>query len=203
MSKTKSEDPQDMEDSYMENGDWDSDDEKEDDHDDYEDAEEEEEMTHAEHKLNGNKYYQLKDYRGAIGNYTLAIETAKMDLDVLDRENDMEDTDAAAANNKSKDELKSLLAAYYGNRSAAFQMLLKYGEALEDCDSAISYNPTFIKAHFRKAKILTTLGRLDEASKAYSMGMIHDPCNATGMKERRELGTIQKCVKMDQTCLAK
>jgi len=202
MSKTKSEDPQDMEDSYMENGDWDSDDEKEDDHDDYEDAEEEEEMTHAEHKLNGNKYYQLKDYRGAIGNYTLAIETAKMDLDVLDRENDMEDTDAAAANNKSKDELKSLLAAYYGNRSAAFQMLLKYGEALEDCDSAISYNPTFIKAHFRKAKILTTLGRLDEASKAYSMGMIHDPCNATGMKERRELETVQKRVKMAQACLA-
>ena len=33
--------------------------------------------THSEHKQNGNDSYKRKDYRGAISNYTLAIDLAK------------------------------------------------------------------------------------------------------------------------------
>jgi DnaJ family protein C protein 7 len=82
-------------------------------------------------------------------------------------------------------------------------MVLEYQEALEDCDRAIQVDQKFIKAHFRKAKVLTTLGRLDEALKAYSYGLIHDPNNANAIKERTEVQTIQKRFQLANEVLLK
>lgn len=115
------------------------------------------------------------DYRGAIGHYTLAIETAKTDLE---------------SSNESVQ--VSILASYYSNRAAAFSMLLQYETAISDCDEAISVDPSFAKAHFRKARTLTTQGQVKEAIKAYSLGMIYDSNNAAAILDKDELLTLEK-----------
>jgi DnaJ family protein C protein 7 len=138
-----------------------------------------EHLTPADHKENGNKAYQAKDYSTASTHYTLAIELAQLELE-------------SESDTKKANELKTLLASYYGNRAAASTMILKYNDALEDCNHAIEIDPKFIKAHFRKAKILTTLGRLDDALKAYSYGLVHDPNNSNAIKERGEVETLKK-----------
>ena len=118
------------------------------------------------------------DYRGAIAHYTLAIETAKSEL---------EDADESVAT-----ETRPLLASYYGNRAAAFTMILKYRDAIEDCDAALAVDPTFAKAHTRKGKLQMTLGDLDGAKKSFSLGMIRDPNDSAMLKQKEEVDTMQK-----------
>mmetsp|Transcript_8069 Transcript_8069/g.10858 ORF Transcript_8069/g.10858 Transcript_8069/m.10858 type:complete len:586 (-) Transcript_8069:172-1929(-) len=136
-------------------------------------------VGHAEHKDNGNACYLKGDYRGAIAHYTLAIETARSDL------ND-ELTD------EETKELKTLLASYYSNRAAAFTMILKHDEAITDCDSAIEHNPDFFKAFTRKAKILTTKGDLDGALKTFSLALVRDPNNAKTIKDKDEVLEVKQ-----------
>lgn len=119
----------------------------------------------------------MKDYRAAIGHYTLAIETA----------NEMKDEEEVAP---------SILASYYSNRAAAFSMILQYENAMIDCDEAIRVQPSFTKAHFRKARTLTTQGQVREAIKAYSLGMVHDPNNSMAVKEKTELETLERRFKL-------
>lgn len=160
------------------------------------------ELTHAEHKANGNAAYQQKQYRTAIGHYTLAIGLSKEELELLKNQQ----AEDESSNNNLKavlPQLATLLASYYGNRAAAFTMLLEHQEALDDCDRAIQVDPKAIKAYFRKAKILFTLGRLDESLKAYSYGMIHDPNNAKAIKERADVQTIQKRFQLANEALQK
>ncbi len=113
-----------------------------------EDGEEEVQLSHADHKENGNSAYKAKDYRGAIMHYTLAIET----------------TTTTTSNEIDKD----ILATYYNNRAAAATMILQYEDALEDCNYILTFNPSFVKAYTRKAKILTLVGRLKEAKEVYT-----------------------------------
>jgi len=120
----------------------------------------------------------LKDYRGAIAHYTLAIEAAKSDL---------EDADEPLAT-----ETRPLLASYYGNRAAAFTMILKYRDAIEDCDAALAVDPTFTKAHTRKGKLQMTLGDLDGAKKSFALGMIRDPNDSAMLNQKEEVDTMQK-----------
>jgi len=61
---------------------------------------------------------------------------------------------------------KQILASYHSNRAAASTMILRYDDALFDCDRAVELDPTFLKARIRKAKVLTSLGRWKEASAA-------------------------------------
>eukprot|EP00561_Arcocellulus_cornucervis_P013447 CAMPEP_0185804310 /NCGR_PEP_ID=MMETSP1322-20130828/3173_1 /TAXON_ID=265543 /ORGANISM="Minutocellus polymorphus, Strain RCC2270" /LENGTH=535 /DNA_ID=CAMNT_0028500275 /DNA_START=17 /DNA_END=1621 /DNA_ORIENTATION=- len=144
--------------------------------------EEEEEviLTHAEHKAQGNELYKSKDYRGAIAHYTLAIEAAKSEL---------EDADA---DEFVATETTSLLASYYGNRAAALTMILKYRDAIEDCDAALAVDPSFTKAYVRKAKLQMTLGDLDGAKKSFSLGMVRDPNDSAMLKQKEEVDTIKK-----------
>lgn len=148
------------------------------------------EVSHADHKANGNECYKKKDYRGAIAHYTLAIETAKMEIDD-------DDAGTAAA------ETKPLLATYYGNRASAFTMLLKYKEALEDCDAALVVDPSFTKAYFRKAKVQTTVGDLDGAIKSYSLGMIRDPNDSKIIADKEEISTLKQRLDLSRDLLAK
>uniref|UniRef100_A0A7S0GMX5 J domain-containing protein n=1 Tax=Proboscia inermis TaxID=420281 RepID=A0A7S0GMX5_9STRA len=127
------------------------------------------------------------DYRGAIAQYTLAIEIAKTEID--------QDSNAATS------DLTKQLASYYGNRAAAFTMLLKYREAIADCDEAITHDRAFIKAHSRKAKVLTTLGDIDGAIIAYGKGLIHDPNNASIVKEKDDIIRIKNRFELAKQCV--
>ena len=125
-------------------------------------------------------YGTHQDYRGAIAHYTLAIEAAKSELEDAD-------TDESVAA-----ETAPLLASYYGNRAAALTMILKYRDAIEDCDAALAIDPSFTKAYVRKAKLQMTLGDLDGAKKSFSLGMVRDPNDSAMLKQKEEVDTIQK-----------
>ena len=71
-------------------------------------------------------------------------------------------------------------------------MILKYRDAIEDCDAALAVDPTFTKAHTRKGKLQMTLGDLDGAKKSFSLGMIRDPNDSAMLKQKEEVDTMQK-----------
>ena len=77
----------------------------------------------AEAKKNaGNEKYKAADYYGAVDEYTAAIA------------------------------LEPRNPAYYGNRSAAYQMLSKFDKVIEDCEVALQLDPRFAKVFSRLAK---------------------------------------------------
>ena len=86
---------------------------------------------HEALKEAGNKAFLNNDYELAIEKYSQAIQQS------ADKPNHI----------------------YFANRANAFQELGKHQECLADCCMALSLNPLFIKAHYRKAKALMGLGK--------------------------------------------
>uniref|UniRef100_A0A7S1B407 Uncharacterized protein n=1 Tax=Corethron hystrix TaxID=216773 RepID=A0A7S1B407_9STRA len=151
----------------------------------YEDDEDEDEVvkSHADHKIDGNDCYRLKDYRTAIAHYTLAILTAEGELsNLVNNEGDLKNND----DKEQVSSVSSMIAQYYGNRSAAQSMLLKHTEVIADCDAALRHDPLFVKAYFRKARAEVLLGRVDAAAKTFTAGLIKDPSNAAARKEKTD-----------------
>lgn len=65
----------------------------------------------------------------------------------------------------------------YSNRSAAYAMLGKYQQALEDAESTITLKPDWAKGYSRKGSALAYLNKLDDSIKAYEKGLLLDPNN--------------------------
>lgn len=84
-------------------------------------------------------------------------------------------------------------------------MLLQYAEAIRDCDAALEADPSssWGKAHVRKAKAYTALGRIDDAIKSYSLGMVRDPNNASLVKEKEELVKMKRRYELAEGLMAK
>jgi len=143
-----------------------------------------EKLSHGEHKERGNACYKLKDYRGAIAWYTLAIETSNSG------------SDSGSSDIVEKD----VLATYYNNRAAASTMMLLYSDALSDCDAILSFHPSFVKALLRKAKVLTILGRLEEANQLYSEALVLDHSNVN-VNLQKEVKTLLQRVALIQSLL--
>ena len=152
-------------------------------------------MTHGEHKLQGNEFYKKKDYRSAIASYTNAIDLALVAFESLSKEG--EEAKPAA------DELSMTIASYYGNRSAALLMILKYEDVIEDCTSAIKFNSTMVKAYFRKAKTQVTIGLVNDALKTYTLGLCRDPNNAGALKERDQAKDVLRRLDLAKSCITK
>lgn len=108
----------------------------------------------ADLKAQGNEKYKVKDYKGAISLYTKAIQ--------LDSNN----------------------PAYYGNRAASYLMIQSYKEACADCDTILSLDSSNVKAYFRKANALKGMGMYDQALDIINQGLILDPNNSAGLKDR-------------------
>jgi tetratricopeptide (TPR) repeat protein len=164
----------------------------------YED-EEEAALTHAEHKENGNKAYKAKDYRGAIMHYTLAIETAS----ALGHGHKHGHESTLASDSTEIDQ--DVLATYYNNRAAAATMILQYEDAIQDCDSVLAFHPAFIKSYVRKAKVLTCIGKLDEANQVYAQALtvindISNMANGNGNSNgNNDSGDIANDYSLDRT----
>jgi len=75
-------------------------------------------------KQAGNKAFDLKQYEEAVSQYTMAIEIT------LDNPNHV----------------------YYANRANAYLELFNNEECINDCNKAISIEPTYSKSYYRKAK---------------------------------------------------
>ena len=108
-------------------------------------------------KTAGNSAYKAGGYQSAIVAYSKAIE----------------------ADNSN--------AALYTNRAAASLMLLRYKEALIDCDSALVRDSANSKAFFRKATALKGLGLIAEAIAALTEGLKYDPKSGTAIKDKEVL----------------
>lgn len=153
-------------------------------------------VSHTEHKENGNAAYKQKDYRTAIAHYTLAIITAKESN--ISQEGDDDDDDS----NEEKCD-PATIATYLNNRAAASTMILQYDDAVNDCDEAIQFNPSFLKAYIRKSKAQVSLGKLDGAIATLNKASIYDPNNTTIMSLRNDTKKLQQRIDLAKQLLDK
>ncbi|CAG8498015.1 299_t:CDS:10 [Ambispora gerdemannii] len=71
----------------------------------------------------GNELFKKNDFAGAVKEYTEAIKRNEKD------------------------------PRAYSNRAACYTKLMAFQEALKDCETCISFDPTFVKAYIRKAAV--------------------------------------------------
>lgn len=75
----------------------------------------------------------------------------------------------------------------YSNRCAVRLLVKKNEEALRDAKRCLNLEPTFIKAHYRKAQALQRLGKFDEAVAACKDGLTHHANNSELIKLQEEI----------------
>jgi tetratricopeptide (TPR) repeat protein len=160
------------------------------------------------YKDSGNSAYGSKDYLGAAGLYTLALEslpsTAPSCLRrpqaapaALEEGGEGGAGSAAAgageavagasaaggggAPQDSQPEPSAqevLRATCYCNRAACHVALNQWEDALWDCDRALELKPAYTKAHSRRAAALEHLSLLDEALADFQAATVQDPASA-------------------------
>lgn len=114
-------------------------------------------------KSEGNKYFRENLFEKSIELYTKALDVCPLQL----------------SNERS---------VIYANRSAAKIHCNQLNEALEDSNSAIDLNPTYVKALLRRAQIYHQMkDKLDEALKDYQSVLELDPKCAEALVASNEL----------------
>jgi len=88
-------------------------------------------------KNEGNIFYKSGEYRKSIDLYNQAIEMCPN------------------------------TASFYGNRAAAYMMIKKYHEAIEDSKSATRNDPNFVKGYLREGKSYLALGDYKSALRLF------------------------------------
>ncbi|KAJ7483190.1 hypothetical protein FB451DRAFT_1393327 [Mycena latifolia] len=78
------------------------------------------------------------------------------------------------ANQWMREELSTVVS----NRSAAYLESRDYISALADAEMVIQLRRNWGKGHFRKAKTLVAMGRLEDAADALKLGLAFEPTNA-------------------------
>lgn len=131
------------------------------------------EQKAEEKKITGNAFYSSKEYENAVRLYSEAIE------------------------------LCPKCAAYYGNRSAAYMMLSKYSQALEDARMSTQLDPHFTKGYLREAKCHLAMGEIATAVFSYQKVLQVEPTNAVATAELRQAQTVQQFLTRAETALDK
>ncbi|CAG8524092.1 17050_t:CDS:2, partial [Acaulospora morrowiae] len=124
-----------------------------------------------EAKVAANEQYKNGNYEEAIVLYTQAIE------------------------------LDTTSPTYYTNRAAALMMLKRSKEALEDCQRALSLDPSSFKALLRGAKCNFVLGNLSEAERWYTKALHLEPTNGQANSEYKQLCQVQNYIHQAETYL--
>ncbi|KAF7694584.1 Small glutamine-rich tetratricopeptide repeat-containing protein beta [Cucumispora dikerogammari] len=109
------------------------------------------------HKNEGNTLFKQSFYTKALEEYTKAIEL------VPDNE------------------------IFYSNRAACFQSLLKWDEAIADCEKAIEINSSFVKAYIRLGALYSLNGDKSKSKANYNRALSLDPENLTASEALKEL----------------
>lgn len=79
------------------------------------------------------------------------------------------------------------LTLMISNRSAARTKLMDFGNAMTDCEKAISLNPAYVKAYARKAAIQALLKEYHKALATYDQGLHVEPDNAELLDGKRKV----------------
>ena len=111
-------------------------------------------------KQQGNEYFSKGKYKQAQKFYTIAIEQTTTETP------------------------QSEIAIYYSNRANALLRQNLYEECIQDCDQAISKDPTYFKSYYHKASALFCLQKFEESEKEVLSGLIK--CNKDSKDEEIE-----------------
>lgn len=96
-------------------------------------------------KIKGNDKFRVGDFAGAVLHFTEAIKRSPSDHKIL------------------------------YNRAACFTKLRSFHLAHTDCDKCTQLDPTFVKAHVRKGKVLQAMGLHSKAVDAYQEALKLNP----------------------------
>ncbi|XP_055256970.1 protein unc-45 homolog B [Moschus berezovskii] len=113
-------------------------------------------------KEEGNRHFQLQDYKAATKSYSQALKLTKD---------------------------KALLATLYRNRAACGLKTESYVQAASDASRAIDINSSDIKALYRRCQALEHLGKLDQAFKDVQRCATLEPQNQSFQETLRRLNT--------------
>lgn len=84
------------------------------------------------------------------------------------------------------------MSIYFSNRSAAYTLMKKHEDALDDCKVAVSLNPQYAKAHLRLATGYYTLKKYEEAIESAKKTLELQPDNEAA---KETLSLAQKALK--------
>nr|XP_028692035.1 protein unc-45 homolog B [Macaca mulatta] len=113
-------------------------------------------------KEEGNRHFQLQDYKAATKSYSQALKLTKD---------------------------KALLATLYRNRAACGLKTESYVQAASDASRAIDINSSDIKALYRRCQALEHLGKLDQAFKDVQRCATLEPRNQNFQETLMRLNT--------------
>uniref|UniRef100_A0A480HGS6 Protein unc-45 homolog B n=2 Tax=Sus scrofa TaxID=9823 RepID=A0A480HGS6_PIG len=113
-------------------------------------------------KEEGNRHFQLQDYKAATESYSQALKLTKD---------------------------KALQATLYRNRAACGLKTESYVQAASDASRAIDINSSDIKALYRRCQALEHLGKLDQAFKDVQRCATLEPRNQNFQETLRRLNT--------------
>ncbi|CAB4381068.1 unnamed protein product [Rhizophagus irregularis] len=108
----------------------------------------------------GNELFKKNDFANAVAKYTEAIKRNEKD------------------------------PRAYSNRAACYTKLMAYPEALKDCETCISLDPTFVKAYIRKAAVEFSKKEYSKCMETCDAALKHD---TTGQHAAEIAKQTQKC----------
>lgn len=139
-------------------------------------------------KDQGNRYFAAGNYPRAVDCFTRAIDTITLSSG----------SPAAPADASSQQ-----LHLLYSNRSATYNALKLYPEALRDAELTIAHAAQWAKGYFRKGSALEGLLQFPEAAQAYAAGLALDGNDPTLRKSSEDLAALMKELKITEAELAK
>ncbi|XP_007517005.1 protein unc-45 homolog B [Erinaceus europaeus] len=113
-------------------------------------------------KEEGNRHFQIQDYKAATKSYSQALKLTKD---------------------------KALMATLYRNRAACGLKTESYAQAASDASRAVDINSSDIKALYRRCQALEHLGKLDQAFKDVQRCATLEPRNQNFQETLRRLNT--------------
>lgn len=140
-------------------------------------------------KERGNECFKEKGWKDAKEFYTKAVEVLLIEVrkrqkgEKTEGEGEEAETDTAADVRKQIEILEACLV----NRAASHLELKNYRSCTLDCASALRINARNVKAFYRSAKALLSLGRIVEADDACARGLAVDPDNKALQGVAREI----------------
>ena len=120
-------------------------------------------------KAKGNEYYKQKFFDTAIKYYTRAISYCPL----------------------TKEHSYSR-AVFYSNRAACYMSMTEYDRAIEDCSTALSFEPTYVKTILRRCKAYEAIDQLEDAVADIDRIVDIDKGNRTFLMEQHRLQTKLK-----------
>ncbi|XP_065191221.1 dnaJ homolog subfamily C member 7-like [Sycon ciliatum] len=94
-------------------------------------------------------------------------------------------------------------APFYGNRSAAYLMLDKFQQALDDTQHALRLDSKFVKCHMRAAKCFIALGDVPSAHHSLEQVLSLEPRNKVAKGDHETVTEIARLQGLAEECFGK